>query len=170
LTDHALTTGLGLLLVLWPHRADSSETVAALRLVYREALGDLTDAAWLGACAAAMRQHRHFPMPVELRELAEGVADSTYRDRVATVERQRIDTATRDGHRLLTAGTINEEQAAANRDRYNRLAADTLRAIRDGGQRAQTEGRRLWLHERQANRNRRIADGHWDTQSDATGG
>jgi hypothetical protein len=153
---------MALLLTLWPHRAESSETVAALRMVYRQACGDLTDAAWLGGCAAAVRTCKHFPMPVELRDLAEAHAEADYQDQVTSAEQRRIGTVHADIRRLLTAGTVTEEQATANRDRYDRMVSDTLKAIREAGQRVRQSQRADWLHERQANRNRRIADGHWD--------
>lgn len=170
MTEDALTKGLAWLFVLWPHRADSSQTVAAMRLLYREALGDLTDAAFLAGCAAAVRTCRHFPVPAELRDLAEQEADAAYRDGIQAHEQRHLLAAAQHGQRLLTAGVVDEAQAERNRQRLARMAGDTLRAIRAGGERARVEGRRQWLHERQAARHRRIAEGHWndDAGRDAT--
>jgi hypothetical protein len=131
-------------------------------MIYRETLGELTDDAWLAGCWAALATCTHFPMPVELRELAEGAAERASVARTAIAEQNRLAAGQADIRRLLTAGTVTEEQAAANQARYDRMVSDTLKAIREAGQRVQRERRADWLHERQANRNRRIADGHWD--------
>jgi hypothetical protein len=101
-------------------------------------------------------------MPVELRELAEGAAETASLERIQTAEQQRIGAAHADIRRLLTAGTVTEEDAAANRQRYDRMVSDTLLAIREAGERTRRDRHHEWLHERQANRNQRIADGHWD--------
>lgn len=167
MTEDALTRGMALLLLLWPHRADSPQTVTALRLLYRDALGDLTDAAWLAGCAAAVRQCKHFPVPVELRDLAEAAADATWREQMTGVEQARLRAATEHGQRLLTAGTVDEAHAERNRQRLARLASDTLLTIRRAGDRTRQERRREWLHEQQAARHRRIADGYWQDDGDA---
>jgi hypothetical protein len=163
MTEPALAQGMALLFAQWPHRADSSDAAAALTMIYRETLGDLSDAAWLAGCWAALATSTHFPMPVELRDLAEASADAVYHERVTATEQQRIGAAHADIRRLLTAGTVTEEQAEQTRTRYDRMVSDTLLAIREAGERTRRDRRHEWLHERHASRNRRIADGHWES-------
>jgi hypothetical protein len=159
---------MALLFAQWPHRADSSDAAAALTMIYRATLGDLSDDAWLAGCWAALAGCTHFPMPVELRELAEGAAETASLERVQDAEQQRIGVAHADIRRLLTAGTVTEDQAEANRQRYDRMVSDTLLAIREAGERTRRDRRHEWLHERHANRNQRVADGHWEAPSPAT--
>lgn len=168
MTRTALAQGMSILMLMWSHRATDAATVRDLTSLYGEILSDLSDEAWLSACRAAVRTCKHFPVPAELIDLAEAAADTAYQERITAVERQRINTATVDGIRLLSAGSIGEEQAAANQQRLSRMAADTLKTIRENGQRAQEESRRAWLHERHAARHQRIAEHHWETPEDET--
>lgn len=131
--------------------------VRALTGLYREALGELSDDAWLGACKAAVRSCRHFPVPAELLELADDYADAASRERVVAAERRRIDAAIDHGQRLLTAGVVTEDVAAERRERLAAMATETLAAIREGGAKAATRDADFWRVERKRRRGRRRA-------------
>ena len=152
MTEAALTRGMAVLFTMWPHRATDRETVTAQTALYREALGELSDEAWLGACKAAIRFCKHWPVPVELAELAEAHADATSRERIADADQRRIAAATDHAQRLLTAGVITEEQAAERRERLAALAAETMAAIRAGGVKAAAKGADFWTGEKRRRR------------------
>lgn len=166
MTDAALAQGMALLFVLWPHRAESSEGVAALRSIYQETLGELSDDAWLGACKTALKTCTHFPMPAELYDLALDFAEaaSTERIRLAAVARNQ-EIAAMD-QRALTEGRITEEQAAQNKQKYDRGVADTLRKLRVANADARSVGDGTWRHEDRAYGNKRIAEGHWKVEGE----
>lgn len=136
MTETALAQGMGLLFLMWPHRAESSATVGALRSLYREAMGELSDAAWLAACRSAIRTCTHFPVPAELIALAESAAEDAYRHRIMAEAQPRP--------YLLPSGEISEEQAAANRERLAQMTAETLAAIRHGGEQATRQPGEYW--------------------------
>jgi hypothetical protein len=58
------------LLVIWPHRAPTSQDVAGLFQVYRSALDDLTDDEMRRATGQASKSCTYFPTPAELRVMA----------------------------------------------------------------------------------------------------
>jgi hypothetical protein len=149
-TETALAQGMAVLFTMWPHRATDRETVAAQTALYREALGELSDAAWLGACKAAIRSCEFFPMPVVLEKLAEDVAETTMRERLTTSDQARIAAADQHGQRLLTAGVVTEETAAERRERFAAMAAETVTAIREAGERAAK--RDYWTGEKRRRR------------------
>jgi hypothetical protein len=68
-TEAAVIAALNKLGTIFPNR----EVTDALILVYIEALDDISDAALLVACGAAMKQARFFPVPAEIRGFAEPV-------------------------------------------------------------------------------------------------
>jgi hypothetical protein len=126
----------------------------ALSSLYGDVLADLNDAAWLGACERALGTCKFFPVPAELRELAEDVADTTMRERLTVTDQARITTANQHGQRLLTAGVVTEETAAERRERFAAMAAETVTAIREAGERAAK--RDYWTGEKRR-RKRKIA-------------
>jgi hypothetical protein len=105
--------------------------------LYREALEDLSDSAWLSGCKAAIRNCRHFPTPIEIRELAEAYAETIIRERVAAADQLRIATAEDAGRKMIAAGRITEEQIERNADVMAEMSAATLDAIRSAGIRAE---------------------------------
>ncbi len=121
--------------------------------LYREALGELTDAAWIGACKAAIRSCKHFPVPAELLELAEAHAERTIYERVAAAEQQRANAAMVQGQKMLAAGVITEEQIAERQARLAEMAAETKRAIQAGGSKAaQRNPAEFWRGEKRRRR------------------
>jgi hypothetical protein len=116
--------------------------VAALRTIYREACGELSDAAWLGACRVALRSCTHFPVPAELLAFVEEGADTANQERAMMLERARLDQAITDTNRLLAAGTVTPEQAKQNQERYEAMFAETMAAIKNGG--AKSNDRSDW--------------------------
>lgn len=157
-----------MLTAVWPNRYATQAELRAGMVIYADLLGDINDVAWLAACRSAATTCRFFPVPAELIALAEESAEGAYLERVQDAEQQRIGAAHADIRRLLTAGTVTEEQADQHRQRYDRMVSDTLLAIREAGERTRRDRRHQWLHERHASRNRRIADGHWDAPPPAT--
>lgn len=166
MTDAALAQGMALLFVLWPHRAETSEGVAALRAIYQEMLGELSDEAWLGACRTACKTCKHFPMPVELYEMALDYAEaaSTERIRLAAVARNQ-EIAAMD-QRMLAEGAITEEQRAASQRAYDEMVAATLTKLRSHNPGPRRDGDATWQHEDRAYGNKRIADGHWKVEGE----
>ena len=135
MTEDALKQGLAVLLALWPHRATDPQTVALLRSIYRDALDELSDEAWLLACRAAVRTCVHFPMPVELRELAEAEAERSMDERHRANE-QRLLVAAASGATLqLTAGTVTPEQAAERAAWYSTMVERTKQSMTDADER-----------------------------------
>jgi len=166
MTDMALAQGMALLFVLWPHRAESSEGVAALRSIYQDTLGELSDEAFIGACKTACKTCKHFPMPAELYEMALDYAEaaSTERIRLASVARNQ-EIADMD-RRMLTEGRMTEEQVAENQRRYDEMVAATLKGLRAHNPGPRRDGDATWRHEDRAYGTQRIADGHWKVEGE----
>lgn len=141
MTTGALRSGFDILRACWPGRFADQGDLTRTMAAYAAALGDLSDEAWLGACRAALRTCRFFPVPAELLELAEAAAEEAQRGRLRAMEDARLRSAIMDGQRLLAAGVLTEEMAAANRERYAAMAAETLAAIKAGGEKVRAERR-----------------------------
>lgn len=74
MTEEAWTEGMAMLAVAFPTREEDPRAAALRGRVYREALDDLTDGAWLTAVREAIRDERWFPSVAALREYAEAAA------------------------------------------------------------------------------------------------
>lgn len=75
LTKTAMAQALSRLLVVWPHRAPTTQDAAALLTVYGQALTDLQPEQVARAVDKAIASCKHFPTPAELRALTEPVVD-----------------------------------------------------------------------------------------------
>jgi hypothetical protein len=102
----------------------------ALSGLYGEALADLNDWAWLGACQQAIATCKFFPLPAELRELAEEHAERVVYERLATTQQQRVAQLEAAGQRMLDAGQLTSERVAENAEAFAELSAAARDAMR----------------------------------------
>lgn len=144
MTTEALKRGFNLLTAVWPSRYASQAELRAGMVVYADLLGGLTDTDWLAACRQAATTCKFFPVPAELLEIASEIADRLCYERLARLDQARHEQAITDTNRLLSAGTVTEEQAAANRERYAAKVAEAVAAARAGGQKAAQRDSDFW--------------------------
>ena len=152
MTTEALRSGFDLLSTIWPNQFADQDDLTRQMAGYSLALADMAGEAFIAACKLAMRRCKYFPKPVELEELAEEAVERGRRDRIILLDDYRARQAAAEGQRLLGPGQISEEQAAANRERLAALAAETLAAIRAGGEKVRLEGQARRAANRRAGR------------------